>query len=179
MEFQNLLEERRSVRSYLPGGKPDAGTVKKLVQAALEAPSWKNTETGRYYCVLSDELTEKFRQTCLPSFNAERTANAAYLVTTYVRDTSGYNVHEKTPENEAGNGWGCYDLGLQSENVLLKATELGYSTLVMGIRDADAIRTLLSIPENEAIMAVIAIGKAAEAPFRPKRRSAEDVLTIR
>ena len=54
MEFQTLLETRRSVRSYLPGGKPDAETIKKLIAAAQEAPSWKNTETGRYHCVLSD-----------------------------------------------------------------------------------------------------------------------------
>ena len=44
--------------------------------------------------------------------------------------------------------------------------------------DADAIRKLLSIPEEENIMAVIAVGKAAEAPFRPKRKAVEDVLTI-
>lgn len=178
MEFQTLLETRRSVRSYLPGGKPDAETIKKLIAAAQEAPSWKNTETGRYHYVLSDNMIAKFQETCLPPFNATRTTNAAYLVATYVRDVSGYNVHEKTPENEAGNGWGCYDLGLQTENLLLKATELGYSTLIMGIRDADAIRKLLSIPEEENIMAVIAVGKAAEAPFRPKRKAVEDVLTI-
>ena len=43
--------------------------------------------------------------------------NAAYLVAaTYVRDVSGYNVHEKTPENEAGNGEGCVsDPGLQAK----------------------------------------------------------------
>ena len=105
MEFQTLLETRRSVRSYLPGGKPDAETIKKLIAAAQEAPSWKNTETGRYHCVLSDEMTAKFQETCLPPFNATRSTNAAYLVATYVRDVSGYNVHEKTPENEAGNGW--------------------------------------------------------------------------
>ena len=61
MEFQTLLEERRSVRSYLPGGKPDADVIRELVKAALEAPSWKNTETGRYHCVLSDEIIAKFQ----------------------------------------------------------------------------------------------------------------------
>ena len=179
MEFQTLLETRRSVRSYLPGGKPDAETIKKLIAAAQEAPSWKNTETGRYHCVLSDEMTAKFQETCLPPFNATRSTNAAYLVATYVRDVSGYNVHEKTPENEAGNGWCCYDLGLQTENLLLKATELGdLDPRSMAVRHADAIRKLLSIPEEENIMAVIAVGKAAEAPFRPKRKAVEDAPTI-
>ena len=176
MEFQTLLETRRSVRSYLPGGKPDAETIKKLIAAAQEAPSWKNTETGRYHCVLSDEMTAKFQETCLPPFNATRSTNAAYLVATYVRDVSGYNVHEKTPENEAGNGWGCYDLGLQNENLILKAKELGYGTLIMGLRAGDKLREILSIPETETVMAVIAIGKAAEEPARPKRKDVEDIV---
>ena len=103
--------------------------------------------------------------------------NASLIVTTFVHNHAGFQK-DGTPDNELGNGWGCYDLGLQTENLLLKATELGYSTLIMGIRDADAIRKLLSIPEEENIMAVIAVGKAAEAPFRPKRKAVEDVLTI-
>ena len=120
-------------------------------------------------------MAREFRETCLPSFNAERTENAAYIVTTYQKDISGFNKAEKTPNNEIGNGWGCYDLGLQNENLLLKAAEAGYATLVMGLRDTVKIRALLSIPEDETVMSVIAIGRADEAPSRPKRRNVEDV----
>lgn len=176
MEFQELLWKRRSIRSYDADGKPEKDDIIELIKAALEAPSWKNTETGRYYCVLSDEMIEKFGEACLPSFNRDRTRHAAYIVTTYVKDTSGFNVHDKTPDNEAANGWGCYDLGLQNANLLLKAAETGFSTLVMGLRDAEAIRTLLSIPENEAIMSVIAIGQSSDTPARPKRKDVSDVL---
>lgn len=178
MEFQELLEKRRSIRSYDPDSKPETEDIKELVKAALEAPSWKNTETGRYHCVLSDDMIQRFRESCLPAFNVERTEHAAYIVTTYVRDTAGFRVRDKQPDNEVGNGWGCYDLGLQNENLILKATEAGFSTLIMGIRDADKIRELLSIPEEEVIMSVIAIGQAAETPSRPKRKNIEDVLSF-
>ena len=66
---------------------------------------------------------------------------------------------------------GCYDLGLQNENLILKATELGLSTLIMGLRDGDKIREMLSIPESETIVSVIAVGKADEEPSRPRRRA--------
>lgn len=178
MEFQELLEKRRSIRSYDPDSKPETEDIKELVKAALEAPSWKNTETGRYHCVLSDDMIQRFRESCLPAFNVERTEHAAYIVTTYVRDTAGFQIRDKQPDNEVGNGWGCYDLGLQNENLILKATEAGFSTLIMGIRDADKIRELLSIPEEEVIMSVIAIGQAAETPSRPKRKNIEDVLSF-
>ena len=45
----------------------------------------------------------------------------------------------------------------------------------MGIRDADSIRKLLGIPQEEIIVSVIAIGKAGEEPARPKRREIEEI----
>mgnify|MGYP003281712221 FL=1 len=97
------------------------------------------------------------------------------IVTTFVHNRAGFQT-DGTPDNEIGNGWGCYDLGLQNENLILKATELGLSTLIMGLRDGDKIREMLSIPESETIVSVIAVGKADEEPSRPRRRELEDVL---
>ena len=178
MEFQELLEKRRSTRKYDPDSRPETYEITEFVKAALEAPSWKNTETGRYRCVISDEMIQKFRETCLPPFNAERSEHAVYIVTSFVRDVAGFHGKDKIPDNEVGNGWGCYDLGLQNENLILKAVESGFSTLIMGIRDADKIRELLSIPEDEIILSVIAIGQAAETPSRPKRKTVEEVLSF-
>ena len=178
MEFQTLIENRRSVRKYSSHTNVTKEQIQQLVQAALEAPSWKNTETGRYYCVLSEEIVNKIRENCLPGArNAEKSEHAALIVTTFVHNRAGFQK-DGTPDNEIGNGWGCYDLGLQNENLILKAAELGLSTLIMGLRNADKIREMLSIPEAETIVAVIAVGKADEEPSRPKRRELEDVLKI-
>ena len=46
----------------------------------------------------------------------------------------------------------------------------------MGIRDADAIRERLSIPENEEIMSVIAVGKAGEEPALRPRKKLDEVV---
>ena len=51
-----------------------------------------------------------------------------------------------------GNGWGYYDLGLQNENLILKAKELGLDTLIMGIRDAEKIHEMFQIPETEQVV---------------------------
>ena len=116
----------------------------------------------------------RFREECLPEMNRTKSQNAALIVTTFVRDRAGFQK-DGTPDNELGNGWGCYDLGLQNENLILKAEELGYATLIMGIRDAGSIRRLLDIPETEIVVAVIAVGKAGEEPARPKRREIEEI----
>ena len=54
MEFQKLIESRRSIRKYDGSKKVTKEQIETLIAAATEAPSWKNSETARYYCVLSD-----------------------------------------------------------------------------------------------------------------------------
>ena len=68
---------------------------------------------------------------------------------------------------------GFYDCGLGSMALLLKATELGLSTLVMGIRDAAKISEILEIPENEAVVSVISVGYSDADPERPARKPVE------
>ena len=59
MEFQKLIESRRSIRKYDGSKKVTKEQIETLISAATEAPSWKNSETARYYCVLSDEMTKR------------------------------------------------------------------------------------------------------------------------
>ena len=175
MEFTKLLEERRSIRAFDPEKHVTAEQIQEIVQAAIQAPSWKNSETGRYYCVLSREMVDKIRATCLPGArNAEKSENAALIVTTFVHDRAGFQK-DGTADNELGNGWGCYDLGLQNENLILKAADMGLSTLIMGLREADKLRELLDIPDTETIVAVIAVGKADESPNRPPRKELNEI----
>ena len=129
MEFQKVLETRRTVRKYSAGVTREQ--MEELLRAAQEAPSWKNSQTGRYYCVLSEEMVDKIRMECLPDAgNAGKSEHAALIITTFVHDHAGFQK-DGSADNELGNGWGCYDLGLQNENLILKATDLGLSTLIM------------------------------------------------
>ena len=172
MEFQKVLETRRTVRKYSAGVTREQ--MEELLRAAQEAPSWKNSQTGRYYCVLS-EAVDKIRMECLPDAgNAGKSEHAALIITTFVHDRAGFQK-DGSADNELGNGWGCYDLGLQNENLILKATDLGLSTLIMGLREADRLREILNIPETETIVSVIAVGKAAEEPIRPHRKPIEEI----
>lgn len=176
MEFDALIRERRSIRQYDANRKAAAEQIREIVSAAQEAPSWKNSQTARYYAILSEEMLEQFAKTCLPERNAKKAENAALVVTTFVKDTAGFT--QGKPDNECGNGWGFYDLGLHNALFLLKAKELGLDTLVMGLRDSDAIRSLLKIPESETVVSVIAVGYAAQPAVRPARKPLDDILTF-
>ena len=171
MELQSALENRKSIRSYLSKDvEPEKLTA--LIEAASLAPSWKNSQTARYYVIHTPEKLEQIRAT-LPEFNRKNCEQApALIITTVVLNRSGYERNGE-PTNELGNGWGFYDCGLGSMALLLKATELGLSTLVMGIRDAAKIREILEIPENEAVVSVISGGYSDDDPERPARKPVE------
>ena len=171
MEFNKLIDERRSIRAYAGAAEHEA--LVEILKKAQQAPSWANTQGYRCYVAESPEKTAEIREKGLPPFNADRTVNAAYIVTTYLRDTVSFRDGE--PMNEIGNGWAAYDLGLHDSYLVLAAKDAGYDTLIMGIRDSDALRQILDIPDSEEVMAVIAIGKAAqEATARP-RKALEEV----
>lgn len=140
MELQTAFETRRSIRHYDAEKKVTKEQVETLIKAASLAPSWKNTQTSRYYCVLSEDKVAEFSQKCLPEFNQKNSEGAALVVTTFVKNCVGFDRLSGEPVNECANGWGYYDLGLQNENFVLKAKESGLDTLIMGIRDGEAIR---------------------------------------
>lgn len=171
MEFQQVIEKRQSVRNF-NGEKVSDDVIKQMLLAASQAPSWKNTQTSRYYCITDDAKVANFREKVLPGFNQNSTANAsAYIVSTYKKNISGFNKATGEPDNEVANGWGAYDLGLHDMLLVAKASELGVDTLIMGLRDADLVSEMLSIPADEQVMSIIAVGYAAEdiTPKPPRK----------
>lgn len=175
--LDEILGERRSIRSYDPQKGVDSKVIEQLIAAAIEAPSWKNKQTSRYHVVTSPEVKAKLIA-CLGERNQGNVANApALVVTTFVKNIVGFDNDGITPTNELGNGWGMYDLGLSNMVFMLKATELGLDTLVMGIRDAEAIRSVLTLPDNEVVVAVLGLGYRLDSPERPPRKSIADIAT--
>lgn len=175
MLLETALKERRSIRSFIEKSihKED---ICACVAAAQLAASWKNSQTARYYAVTDSALIARLQAEALPPSNAFASKNAAcLLVTTFVANRSGFN-RDAEPEDELGNMWGSYDAGLAHANLLLKAHELGISSLIMGLRDSDKLRELLPITEAEIVLAVIALGYSEKEATMPKRKELTAVL---
>ena len=174
MEFTELIEARRSVRRYAKS-EIAKDEMEKIVADALNAPSWKNSETTRYYAAIGDEAKNRMWKEALPGFNAANSADSAALVAvTFVPGESGFMGSD--PANELGNMWGAYDCGLASSYFILAAKNRGWDTLIMGIRDADKVKSILGIPAGETLMSVIAVGKAAVKPIKVPRKPVAEVL---
>ena len=175
MEFNEVIKNRRSIRQFDKVRKVEKYQIEQVIQAAIYAPTWKNSQTARYYCAVEDDAINKVSD-CLQGTNKEKSSGAALIVTTFVHNRSGFD-RDGNPDNECGNGWGYYDLGLACENLVLKAHEMGLGTLIMGIRNGEMLREVLDIPESETVVAVIAIGYPDIDPEMPKRKMTDDVIT--
>lgn len=174
MELNDILESRRSIRKY-KNIKVEHQLIEQCIKAAIEAPSWKNSQTARYHIIESDEILAKIKQEALPEFNAKNCKDAPVLiVSTFVKDRSGFE-RDGTPSNECGQGWGYYDLGLHNMNFILKARELGLDTLIMGIRDEKKLREVLDIDDREIVVSVISLGYRDIEPEKPKRKLVKDI----
>lgn len=171
--FDEVLTTRRSVRSYDASKSITEAEVRTLLTAAQEAPSWANMEPTKYYVAMSEEKRSALLE--MIGGNKERVCNAPVLiVSTFETGKSGFFRGQQT--NEVGDGWGAYDNGLSNAYLVLQARAMGFDTLIMGMRNADAIRAEFGIPETETILAVIAVGYRSEEPNRPVRRDLDEIV---
>lgn len=174
VSFDEVLQTRRSVRSYDASKTITKEEVQELLIATQEAPSWANMQPSKYYVAMSPEKVAAVQE-LVGERNKQNVAGAPVLiVSTYEKGKSGFFRGEQA--NEVGDGWGAYDNGLSNAYFILKARAKGFDTLIMGMRDSDSLRTLFNIPENEAIMAVISLGYRADEPQQPKHRPLNEVV---
>ena len=167
------MASRRSVRSYDGSKTISEAQVREVLAAAQEAPSWINYEPTKYYVAMSAEKMAAVKEAV--GRNKDRLDGvSALIVSTFEKGKSGF-VDGKIVD-PIGDQWGAHDCGLSNAYVVLKARAMGFDTLIMGGRDEDALRKTFSIPENETVMAVIALGYRKDDPKRPDRRPFDEVV---
>jgi nitroreductase len=174
VSLDELYTTRRSIRSYDASKTISEEEVRTLLAATQQAPSWANTQTSRYYVAITPDKVAAARA-CTGDRNAQNVAGApVIIVSTFVKGQSGFG--RGAAVNEIGDGWGAYDNGLSNAYLVLKAREMGFDTLIMGFRESDRLRTLFAIPDNEEVMAVIALGYRAAEPNQPKHKALDEIV---
>ena len=148
--LDEVFASRRSIRAYEAGKTISEAEVRELLTAAQNAPSWANQQPSKYYVAIGAEKREAVLE--LIGGNKERVINApVFLVSTFEKGKSGF--FRGNPLDATGDFWGAYDNGLSNA----------------------ALRALFEIPENEMILAVIALGYRAEDPSTPVHRPLDEI----
>lgn len=179
MTAKECIKGRRSVRKY--ADKPVSHEIiSDLVETASYAPSWKHTQITRYIAVEGD-LKARIANECTDIWpnNGTIINNAPVLmVITAIKNRSGFE-RDGSFSTPKGTGWENFDAGLSCENFCLAAHEAGLATVILGLFDETKVASILEIPEDRQVMALVPLGYADEAPVAPKRKEVSELLNFK
>lgn len=198
-QFFNVIQDRRSVRSYDPQAKISREEMNEILQQATLAPSAANLQPWRFLVIDSQELKQKL----LPIASDQQQVIEASAVIAVLGDLEGYKLADKIYGMAVDAGYipaetatlfveryqGLFksmpretvrqkisiDAGLVSMQLMLVARAKGYDTVPMGGYDQAKFVEAFDIPERYATIMLIAIGKAAKPGHPTVRLPIEDV----
>ena len=176
MEAVELIKGRRSIRKYKQ--EPVSHEVlEEVIDMAASAPSWKNSQITRYIAVEDAQVKEQIASQTVGQHNAEIINNAPMLiVVAAIQKRSGYE-RDGSFTTSKKDRWQNFDSGVATQTLCLAAHEKGLGTVIMGIFEDDKVKELVKLPENQEVMALVAIGYPEEEPQAPKRKTVEELLT--
>lgn len=179
MTAKDCILGRRSIRRF----KQDAidhDILEEIVETASYAPSWKHTQITRYIAVegaLKDQIASEACDAWKPNADIINSA-PVLMVISVIKNRSGFerDGSYSTPRND---GWQMYDAGVASQTFCLAAYDKGIGSVILGIFDSKKVASILNVPEDRDVIALIPIGYPDEEPVAPKRKSVEDLLSYK
>lgn len=149
MEFEKVLSERYSVRSFSEK-KVEREKVEKILHAAALAPTAKNNQPQKIFVIESSEGLEKVKKCTVCHFDAP-------LVFLICFDS---NVSWKSRFD--GRDFGPIDASIVTTQMMLEATNIGLGTTWVGLFDPETTRQVFELPENIVPVAFLPTGYPAE-----------------
>ncbi len=178
MTAKDCIRERRSIRKF-KAEPVDHALLSEIIETASYAPSWKHTQIARYIAVEGD-LKDKIAAECTSAYpkNGEIIAQAPLLIAvTFIKGRSGFE-RDGSFSTPKGGTWQMFDAGTATQSFCLAAYEKGLGTVIMGIFDEAKAASLLNVPEERELAALIPVGYPDEAPTAPRRKPVEELLSF-
>ncbi|MGB4428427.1 MAG: nitroreductase family protein [Thermacetogeniaceae bacterium] len=158
MDALEAILTRRSIRRY-PAEPVAEDLIKKLLEAAMYAPSAHNQQPWQFIVIQDRQLLDK-----IPEFHPYSSMlKSAPLAILVCGDSSRFKSSYFWPQ----------DCAAATQNILLAARALGLGTVWMGVYPKEnlmeGLRTLFKIPEEIIPFSLIAVGYPAEEKLKPER----------
>ncbi len=158
MDVKEAIKRRRSIRKYKDTLVSDE-IINELLEAARLAPSAYNAQPWKFMVITEREIFKKFREEEV--FTKEFIYSVPLMfVCLVVDDSYPSRSEDKFPLRDLA----LEDISIASQNIVLRATELGLGSCYVGVMSREKIRKVLSIPMRYIIPYVITFGYADEEP---------------
>jgi nitroreductase len=167
MEFFNVLQRRRSVRSYKP--QPvEEDKLRRIFEAANLAPSAGNLQAYHVYV-----FREKSKREALAkAAHGQSFIEEAPVCLVFCTDPS----RSESYGDRGRELYSVQDATIAGSFAMLAAVDLGLSTVWVGDFDEDAVREIVGERTGRPV-AMFSLGYAAEEPHPSGRRAIEEIFS--
>jgi nitroreductase len=162
MAVLDAIKKRYSCRSYLD--KPiEQNKLDEILEAARLAPSAKNLQDWRFV-IVTDKA--KKRQLAEAANNQKFLENVGAIIVAC--SVSSHIMR-------CGQPIGPIDIAIALEHISLQAAQSGLATCWIGLFYPEKVRPILGIPEDVAVIELMALGYPADKPPVPNRQPLDKI----
>lgn len=170
----DLITNRRSIRRFQDKEiEPDI--LNQIFEAVRMSPSWGNMQCQELIVVRAAADKEKLAGMLSKKNPATLCTQSAPVVIAVCGNPKKSGYYKDTQVTRYSQ-WFLYDLGIISQNICLKAWELGLGSVIVGSFEHQAAEELLNVPKEMELVALIPLGFPDHQPAAPKRREVSDFV---
>lgn len=173
MDVFEAMAKRRSIRQFHPDRPVDEATVRRILDAAVAAPSAGNGQNWRFVVVRDPAIKKRL------AFEAghQRFIDECPVVIVVCADLDG----AEQGYGERGRlTYALQDTAAAIENMLLAITSLGLGSCWVGAFNESVAAEILGLPQGLRPVAMLPIGHPAEPAGRvPPRKAIDEVASFR
>jgi len=166
MELDNSINQRFSVKSFTDK-KVGLDAVTQLLGAGGKAPSAGNLQDWRFIVVTDEGKKDEIASACMEQVWI---GQAPVLIVVCSDLTNLRRFYEDRAEI-----YGIEDCSAATENILLKATDMGLNSTWVSAFDEGEVMRVLRTPDSYKVISVIAIGYSEEKLDEKQRH---DIKTL-
>lgn len=161
MSFIDTILTRRSIRRYEKQDIPK-DVLDKILEAGRQAPSAGNKQPW-HFIVLSDyDIKEKLSH---GKWN------------TFVKDSAVTIVGCGYIGDEYGRKWSTVDISIALQNMVIAAWGLGIGSCWIGDFKEAEVKSLLNIPEDRKVIALVTFGYPAEKIESRQKKPIDEIVS--
>ena len=167
MEFQEVLEKRRSIRKF-KDQPVEREILLDLVKQATLAPSASNLQAWRF-CIIDDPVLVRNVDMFSPGISGNPPVIIAIC--------SDYEYAESKSSGTNYKSYGCMmDASMAAENLMLAAVDKGLGTCAIKSYNNGAVRKLLKLPEKLNLELLLTLGYPDADPKMPVRKGTDEIV---
>ena len=173
--FQQLVQNRRSIRKYLERSV-EREKILSCLEAARMAPSADNVQPWRFLVIDDPELKRKFTDEVFSGiYSSTKFAAKAPVIIVMLAKLDV--VANRIGKQIQGIHFYFIDMGIAGEHIVLQAEELGLGTCWIGWFSTRKTRKLLNIPRKYKIVSLMSMGYSESRPIKEKKRKTLEEIT--